>query len=98
MPIAIEPKVRAKVARLIGEVGEGEFRRAVAQMTRFDTEALSLDDVVCVYVLARRDRVGSPEAGRRAVALFPSLPPRTADDPCVDVSRLEVAEVEASVS
>ena len=43
-------------------------------------------NVVAVYVLARQGRVHPPSAGRRAVALYPSLPPRTADDPCVDVS------------
>ena len=84
--VEIEPLVREKVSRIVADVGETEFRRGVATMTGFDTDALSLDDVVTVYVLARQGRVHPPSAGRRAVALFPSLPPRTADDPCVDVS------------
>ena len=86
MMVEIEPLVREKVSRIVADVGETEFRRGVATMTGFDTDALSLDDVVTVYVLARQGRVHPPSAGRRAVALFPSLPPRTADDPCVDVS------------
>ena len=90
MPIAIAPSVRAQVERLVAEVGEAEFRRGVATMTGYDTDALSLDGVVCVFVLARDGRVHPPEAGRRAVALYPTLPPRTGDDPCVEVSRREV--------
>ena len=86
MMVEIEPSVRAKVNRIVADVGEAEFRRGVATMTGFDTDALSIDDVVTVYVMARRGRVLPPENGRRAVALYPSLPPRTADDPCVDVS------------
>ena len=86
MLVEIEPRVRERVGRVIAEVGEGEFRRGVAQMTGYDTDALSLDDVVCVYVLARQGRVHPPGAGRRAVARYPTLPPRTADDPCLDVS------------
>ena len=66
-------------------VGEGEFRRAVHEMTKFNTQALSLDAVICVYVLALEGRVQPPGAGRRAVELYPTLPPRTADDPCVKV-------------
>jgi hypothetical protein len=87
MMVEIEPLVREKVNRIVADVGEAEFRRGVATMTGFDTDALSLDDVVAVYVLARQGRVHPPSAGRRAVALYPTLPPRTADDPCVDVSR-----------
>ncbi len=71
---------------IVADVGEDAFRRGAATMTGFDTESLSLDDVVAVYVLARQGRVGPPSAGRRAVAMFPSLPPPTVDDPCVDVS------------
>ena len=66
-------------------VGEDEFRRAVHEMTKFNTQALSLDDVICVYVLALEGRVQPPGAGRRAVELYPTLPPRTDDDPCVKV-------------
>lgn len=82
----IEPSMRAKVNKIVADVGEAEFRRGVGTMTGFDTDVLSLDDVVAVYVLARQGRVHSPAAGRRAVELYPSLPPRTADDPCADVS------------
>lgn len=71
---SIEPKDERRARRIIGTVGEGEFRRAVHEMTRFDTEALSLDDVICVYVLAFEGRVQPPGAGRRAVELYPTLP------------------------
>ena len=59
----------------------------MAGLTGYDTDLLSLDDVVTVYVLARQGRVHPPEAGRRAAAMFPPLLPGTIDDPCVDVSR-----------
>ena len=98
MLIEIEQSVRAKVGRVIAEVGEGEFRRGVATMTGYDTEVLSLDDVVCVYVMARRGRVRPPAAGRRAAALYPTLPPRTADDPCIDVSDGPLGELSQSAS
>ena len=87
MLVEIAPSVRAKVEQIVADVGEAEFRRGVAGLTGYDTDSLSLDDVVTVYVLARKGRVNPPEAGRRAVAAFPTLPPRTIDDPCVDVSR-----------
>jgi hypothetical protein len=86
MLVEIESVVRNRVERIVADVGEGEFRRGVAEMTGFDTHALTLDDVVTVYVLARRGRLGPPDAGRRAARMYPTLPPRTADDPCVDVS------------
>lgn len=86
MLVEIEPSVRTKVEGIVAEVGEAEFRRGVAGMTGFDTDVLSLDDVVTVYVLARQGRVQPPAAGRSAAAIYPTLPPRTADDPCVDVS------------
>jgi hypothetical protein len=86
MLVEIEPIVRTQVERIVADVGEGAFRRGVAEMSGFDTDALTLDDVVAVYVLARRGRLGPPAAGRRAAELYPTLPPRTADDPCVDVS------------
>ena len=54
------------------------------EMTKFNTQALSLD-VICVYVLALEGRVQPPGAGRRAVELYPTLPPGTEDDPCVKV-------------
>jgi hypothetical protein len=76
----IEPRVKARVEQLIEQVGEDEFRRGVAQMTGFDTDALDLDDVICVYVFAKRGRIGSPEIGRRAAALHQTLPGRTDDD------------------
>ena len=76
----IEPRVKARVEQLIAEVGDEEFRRGVAEMTGFDTAALGLDDVICVYVFAKQGRVGSPEVGRRAAALHQTLPGRTDDD------------------
>lgn len=81
----IEPKDLRRAQRIIAAVGEDEFRRAVHEMTQFDTEALSLDDVICVYVLALEGRVQPPGAGRRAVELYSTLPPRTDDDPCVKI-------------
>lgn len=87
MLVEINPSVRSKVEHIVADVGEGEFRAGVATMTGFDTEALSLDDVVTVYVLARQGRVQPAAAGHRAAAIYPTLLPRTADDPCVDVSR-----------
>jgi hypothetical protein len=86
----IEPKDLRRAQRIIAMVGEGEFRRAVHQMTQFDTEALSLDDVICVYVLALEGRVQPPGAGRRAAELYPTLPPGTADDPCVDLAAVRL--------
>jgi hypothetical protein len=80
MVVDIEPHVKARVAKLIAQVGEGEFRRGVAQMTRWDTEIRSLEDVICLYVMARRGRVAPPELGHRAVAVHETLPGRTADD------------------
>lgn len=80
----IEPKDLRRALQIIAKVGEGEFRSAVHEMTGFNSEALSLDDVICVYVLALEGRVQPPGAGRRAVELYPTLPPATADDPCVD--------------
>lgn len=76
----IEPRVRARVERLVTQIGEAEFRRGVAAMTRYAIESFSLDDVVCLYVLARQGRVRPPELGRRAAALHQTLPGRTDDD------------------
>ena len=76
----IEPRVKARVQQLIERVGEAAFRRGVAQMTRWDTEIRSLDDVIGLYVMARRGRVRPPELGHRAVELYPYLPGRTDDD------------------
>ena len=81
----IDPKDLRRARRIIATVGEDEFRKAVHELTQFDTEALSLDDVICVYVLALEGRVQPPGAGRRAVELYPTLPSRTEDDPCVKV-------------
>lgn len=80
MLVEIDPTIRANVDRLIAKVGETEFRRGVAQMTRWDLDDMTLDDVACLYVLARQGRVGPPEAGPRAAALHATLPGRTADD------------------
>ena len=78
--VDIEPNVKARVDQLIAQVGEAEFRRGVARMTRWDTEIRSLDDVICLYMLARRGRAASPEMGHRAVEVHQSLPGRTDDD------------------
>ena len=80
MLVEIDPKIRANIDRLIANVGETEFRRGVAEMTRWDLREMTLDDVACLYVLARQGRVGPPEAGPRAAALHATLPPRTSDD------------------
>ena len=87
MLVDIDARVRTRVDRLVAEVGDIEFRHGVAKMTGYDTDVLSLDDVVCIYVLARHGRVHPSAAGQRAVAAFPSLPPRSLDDPCIDISR-----------
>lgn len=76
----IEPRVKTRVYQLIEQVGEAEFRRGVAQMTRWHTEIRSLDDVIGLYAMARHGRVRSPELGHSAVALYPHLPGRTEDD------------------
>jgi len=73
MLVEIEPTVRTRVERIVADVGEDEFRRGVAAMTGFDTDALTLDDVMVVYVLARRGRLGSPAVGRRAAEMYPTL-------------------------
>jgi hypothetical protein len=75
-----EPKVIARVKQLIERVGEVEFRRGVAQMTRWDTEIRTLDEVMELYALAKRGRVAPPEWGHRAVQAHQTLPGRTEDD------------------
>lgn len=80
MLVEIDPKIRANVDRLVAQVGETEFRRGVAHMTRWELDDMSLDDVACLYVVARQGRVGPPEAGRRAAVLHGTLLPRTDDD------------------
>ena len=76
----IEPRVRARVSVLIDQVGEVEFRRGVAEMTRYRIDSMSLEDVATLYVLARQGRVHPPEAGRRAAAVHQMLHGRTEDD------------------
>ena len=84
----IDPSTRTKIDGLIDKLGEDEFRRRVSVLTRYETTTLSRDNVVCVFVAARRGRVRPPEAGRRAAALLrccaaalhPTLPGRTEDD------------------
>jgi hypothetical protein len=90
--VTIQPSDLRRAERIIEKVGEPEFRRAVHEMTKFNTEALSLDDVICVYVLALEGRVQPPGAGRRAVELYPTLPPATQDDPCVDLAARRAAQ------
>ena len=53
----IQPHDLRRAQQIIATVGEVDFRRAVHEMTGFNTEALSLDDVVCVYVLALEGRL-----------------------------------------
>jgi hypothetical protein len=72
--------VKARVLQLIDQVGEDEFRRGVAQFTRWDIDSMTLDEVIGLYVMARRGRVAPPEMGRRAVEVYPTLPGRTDDD------------------
>ena len=80
MLVDIEPMVLARVNVLIEQVGEAEFRRRVAAMTRYFIDSMSLEDVAALYVLARLGRVHPPEAGRRAAALHHTLLGRTSDD------------------
>lgn len=95
MLIEIDESEQARAHRIIAAVGESEFRAAVGRMTAFDTDALTLDDVVCVYVMARHGRVRPPGAGHRAAVIFPTLPPPTADDPCVERTRSPGASTSA---
>ena len=80
MLVDIEAPVKARVEQLIEQVGELEFRRGVAQFTRWSIESMSTDEVIGLYVMARRGRVHPPDIGRRAAALHMSLPGRTDDD------------------
>ena len=70
----IDPRTRTTVDGLVDELGEHKFRRRVSVVTRHDTASLSLGNVVCLFVAARRCRVHPPEAGRRAAVLYPTLP------------------------
>jgi hypothetical protein len=76
----IEPRVKARVQQLIEQVGEDEFRRGVAHFTRWHIDSMTLDEVIGLYVMARRGRVHPPEAGRRAAETHMTLPGRTEDD------------------
>lgn len=76
----IESGVRARVNVLIEQIGEVEFRRGVAAMTRYQIDLMGLDDVATLYVLARQGRVHPPEVGRRALGVHQTLPGRTDDD------------------
>lgn len=78
--VDVKPSERARAQRIIGKVGEPEFRGAVERMTGWNIASFSLDDVVCVYVLALQGRVRPPEMGRAAAERHMTLPPRTADD------------------
>ena len=75
----IEPRVKARVEQLIEEVGEAEFRRGVAQFTRWHVESMDLDEVIGLYVMARRGRVHPPEVGRRGALVHMSIPESTDD-------------------
>jgi hypothetical protein len=76
----IEPRVKARVEQLIAQVGEDEFRRGVAQFTRWHVESMSRDEVIGLYVMARRGRVHPPEVGRRGAEIHVTLPGRTEAD------------------
>lgn len=78
--IELAPADRARAERIIGKVGEAEFRRGVAEMTQWETAERTLDDVICLYVLGLQGRLRPVEMGRRAAELHMTLPPRTADD------------------
>ena len=56
----IDPSTRTKIDGLIDKLGEDEFRRRVSVLTRYETTTLSRDNVVCVFVAARRGRVRPP--------------------------------------
>ena len=43
-------------------------------------DSMSIDEVIGLYVMARRGRVHPPEAGRRAAEIHMTLPGRTKDD------------------
>lgn len=75
----IEPRVKARVEQLIEQVGEDEFRRGVAQFTRWSIDSMHLDEVIGLYVMARRGRVHPPEVGRRGASVHVSLPDSTDD-------------------
>ena len=74
MLVEIDPKIRANVDRLVAQVGETEFRRGVAHMTRWELDDMSLDDVASLYVLARQGRVGPPDRAKK----WPDRPMRFA--------------------
>lgn len=76
----IEPRVKTRVQQLIEQVGEDEFRRGVARFTRWHIDSMTLDEVIGLYVMARRGRLHPPERTHRALALLPTLPGRTDDD------------------
>jgi hypothetical protein len=61
--LKIDPTIRANVDRLIADVGEIGFRRGFAPITRWDFADMPVDDVVCLYVLARQGRVGPDDPG-----------------------------------
>ena len=90
----IEPRVKARVEQIIAQVGEDEFRRGVAQFTRWHIGSMSLDEVIGLYVMARRGRVHPPEVGRRAAAIHMTFPGCTDDDAgfTIDGKRVTVEE------
>ena len=80
MLVEISPKNRAKAEAIIEQLGEPEFRRRVATMTRWTIDKMSLDDVTTLFVLARQGRVHPPDRSRNVAERWKMLPPRTADD------------------
>jgi hypothetical protein len=53
----IEPRVKARVEQLIEQVEENEFHRGVAQFTRWQIDSMMLEEVIGLYVMARRGPV-----------------------------------------
>jgi hypothetical protein len=78
--IDIEPRVRARVVELVEQVGEAEFRRGVAQFTGWPVGSMGIEDVIGLYVMARRGRVHRPEVSRDVARRHMALPGRTDDD------------------
>ena len=64
--------VKPRVRQLVAQVARQNSGAAAGQMTRWDTEIRSIDDVIYLYVLARRGRVVPPKMGYRAVEIHRS--------------------------
>ena len=69
MLVEISPKNRAKAEAIIEQLGEPEFRRRVATMTRWTIDKMSLAEVTTLFVLARQGRVRPPDRSRDVAEL-----------------------------